>query len=127
MLEVDIPEILAELVASFEAYERALIDNDIGTLNALFWVSPSTTRYGTRDAERQYGHAEIAAFRRRRGAVDQRRVLRNQRITTFGRDFGIANTEFLPAGSNKVGRQSQTWMRTADGWKIVSAHVSFGL
>src|SRR5580704_2907552 len=113
MLEVDIPEVLAELIASFEAYERALIDNDIETLNALFWASPSTTRYGTRDAERQYGHDEIAAFRRRRGVVDQRRVLRNQRITTFGRDFGIANTEFLPTGSDKIGRQSQTWLRTA--------------
>ena len=127
MLEVDIPEVLAELVASFDAYERALIDNDIETLNALFWASPLTTRYGTRDAERQYGQAEIAAFRRRRGVIDQRRVLRNRRITTLGRDFGIANTEFLPAGSDKVGRQSQTWMRTAEGWKIVSAHVSFGL
>jgi hypothetical protein len=127
MLEVDIPEVLAELVASFEAYERALIDNDIEALNALFWASPLTTRYGTRDDERQYGHAEIADFRRRRGAVDQRRVLRNRRITTVGRDFGIANTEFIPAGSDKVGRQSQTWMRTADGWKIVSAHVSFGV
>ena len=127
MPEVDIPEVLAELVASFEAYERALIDNDIETLNALFWASPLTTRYGTRDAERQYGHVQIADFRRRRGVVDQRRVLRNQRITTLGRDFGIANTEFLPAGSDKVGRQSQTWMRTAEGWKIVSAHVSFGL
>lgn len=127
MPEVDIPEILAELIASFEAYERALIDNDIEALNALLWASPLTTRYGTRDAERQYSHAAIADFRRRRGVVDQRRVLRNQRITTFGRDFGIANTEFLPAGSDRVGRQSQTWIRTADGWKIVSAHVSFGL
>jgi hypothetical protein len=127
MLEVDIPEVLAELVVTFEAYERALIANDIEALNALFWPSPSTTRYGTRDAERQYGHAEIADFRRRRGVVDQRRVLRSKRITTFGRDFGIANTEFIPAGSDKVGRQSQTWLRTADGWKIVSAHVSFGL
>jgi Protein of unknown function (DUF3225) len=127
MLQIDIPEVLAELVATFEAYERALVDNDIQTLNLLFWASPLTTRYGTRDFERQYGHAEIAGFRLQRGAVDQRRVLRNQRITTFGRDFGIANTEFIPAGSDKIGRQSQTWIRTADGWKIVSAHVSFGM
>ena len=126
MPEVDIPDVLAELVATFEAYERALTGNDIEALNRLFWDSPSTVRYGTRESERQYGHAEIAAFRRQRGAVDQRRTLTNQRITTFGRDFGITNTEFRSAGSDKIGRQSQTWVRTETGWKIVSAHVSFG-
>jgi hypothetical protein len=127
MLEIDIPEVLAELVAAFEDYERALVDNDIAGLNALFWDSPLTLRYGTRVSEIQYGHEEIAAFRIRRGAVDQRRLLRNSRITTFGRDFGVANTEFIPAGSEKIGRQSQTWMRTTNGWKIVSAHVSYGV
>jgi hypothetical protein len=127
MLEIDIPEVLAELVAAFEDYERALVDNDIAGLNALFWDSPLTLRYGTRVSEIQYGHEEIAAFRIRRGAVDQRRLLRNSRITTFGRDFGVANTEFIPAGSEKIGRQSQTWIRTTNGWKIVSAHVSYGV
>jgi hypothetical protein len=126
MLEVDIPEVLAELTATFEAYEKALVTNDIETLNSLFWDSPTTVRFGTRDAERQYGHAEIAAFRRRRGAVNAERSLQNQRITTFGRDFGIANTEYRTPGSDKIGRQSQTWMRTANGWKIVGAHVSYG-
>lgn len=127
MLEIDIPEVLAELLAAFKDYERALVDNDIPGLNALFWDSPLTLRYGTRVSEIQYGHEEIAAFRIRRGAVDQRRLLRNSRITTFGRDFGVANTEFIPAGSEKIGRQSQTWMRTTNGWKIVSAHVSYGV
>jgi hypothetical protein len=127
MLEVDIPEVLSELVATFEAYETALVTNDIETLNNLFWDSPATVRYGTREVERQYGHAEIAAFRLKRGAVNQPRILRNQRITTFGRDFGIANTEYLMPGSDKLGRQSQTWVRTESGWKIVSAHVSFGV
>ena len=103
------------------------MDNDIAGLNALFWDNPLTLRYGTRVSEIQYGHEEIAAFRIRRGAVDQRRLLRNSRITTFGRDFGVANTEFIPAGSEKIGRQSQTWMRTTNGWKIVSAHVSYGV
>ena len=70
---------------------------------------------------------EIAAFRIRRGAVNQSRVLENQRVTTFGRDFGITNTEFHAEGSGNIGRQSQTWIRTDSGWKIVSAHVSFGL
>lgn len=123
MLEVNIPEVVAELTAAFDAYESALTGNDIEALNKLFWNSPHTLRYGVR--ELLYGHAEIAQFRRRRGPVDQRRILRNRRITTFGRDFGIANTEYIPHGSDKIGRQSQTWLRTDDGWKIASAHVSF--
>ena len=127
MLEIDIPEVLAELVAAFEGYERALVDNDIARLNALFWDSPLTLRYGTRVSEIQCGHEEIAAFRISRGIIDQRRLLRNRRVTTFGRDFGVANTEFIPADSERIGRQSQTWMRTANGWKIVSAHVSYGV
>ena len=125
--EVDHPQALAELTAAFAAYERALVGNDIAALNDLFWNSPLTLRYGTRAHELLYGHAEIADFRRSRGAVDQRRTLRNTRIVTFGADFGVANTEYIPAGSDKIGRQSQTWMRTAEGWKIVCAHVSFGV
>jgi hypothetical protein len=125
--EVDNPEALAELTAAFEAYERALIGNDIAALNGMFWNSPLTLRYGTRGNELLYGHAAIAEFRSKRGAVDQRRTLRNTRIVTFGGDFGVANTEYIPAGSDKIGRQSQTWMRTAEGWKIVCAHVSFGV
>jgi hypothetical protein len=123
---VDIPEVLAELVAAFEAYEKALVGNDIEAVNNLFWNNPSTLRFGTREHERHYGHAEIAAFRRQRGAVNQSRTLQNCRITTFGRDFGIANTEYRGAGSDRIGRQSQTWIRTDAGWKIVCAHVSFG-
>jgi hypothetical protein len=127
MLEIDIPDVLSELGATFEAYEKALVTNDIEALNKLFWDSPATVRFGTRESERQYGHAEIAAFRIQRGAVNQTRILRNQRITTFGREFGIANTEYLTPGSDKIGRQSQTWVRTESSWKIVSAHVSYGL
>ncbi len=125
--EVDNPQPLAELTAAFEAYERALVGNDIAALNRMFWDDPLTLRYGTREHELLRSYAEIAEFRVKRGAVDQRRTLRNTRIVTFGDDFGVANTEYIPAGSEKVGRQSQTWMRTADGWKIVSAHVSFGI
>ncbi len=126
MMEIDIPDVMSELVMMFERYEKALTGNDIETLNNLFWNSPSTLRYGTREFERQYGHSEIAAFRMKRGAVNQSRSLENRRITTFGRDVGIANVEFRIEGSEKVGRQSQTWIRTDSGWKIVSAHVSFG-
>jgi hypothetical protein len=123
MLQVNIPDVVDELTRAFESYERALIDNDIEGLNRLFWESPLTLRYGVR--ELLYSHAQIAQFRRERGPIDQRRTLHNTRITTFGRDFGVANTEFIPHGTGKVGRQSQTWMRTGDGWKIVGAHVSF--
>jgi hypothetical protein len=126
MVDIDIPEVHSELAAAFERYERALLANDIETVNGLFWNSPLTVRYGTRDRECHYGHAEIAEFRIRRGAVNQARVLNDTRVTTFGRDFGITNTEYRPAGSERNGRQSQTWVRTGDGWKIVSAHVSFG-
>lgn len=123
MLAVNIPEVLAELTAAFESYERALLANDIAKLNELFWASPHTMRYGVR--ELLYSHAEIAQFRLSRGPIDQRRTLRNTRITTFGRDFGTANTEYVPHGSDRVGRQSQTWVRTDAGWRITSAHVSF--
>src|SRR5262245_56608005 len=126
-MEIDIPEVLSELAAMFDTYEKALTGNDIETLNTLFWDSPSTVRFGTREFERQYGHEAIAAFRLRRGAVSQARTLKNRRFTTFGRDFGITTTEFQSAGFEKIGRQSQTWVRTESGWKIVSAHVSFGL
>jgi hypothetical protein len=122
MVDVNIPEVLAEVSAAFAAYERALVGNDLEGLNALFWDSQLTLRYGA--GETLYGHAQIAEFRRRRGPIDQRRTLRNTRITTFGRDFATANTEFMPFGTDRVGRQSQTWVRTAAGWKIVGAHVS---
>jgi hypothetical protein len=123
MIEVDIPEVHAELDAAFACYEAALLANDIETLNRLFWASPLTLRYGV--GELQYTYEEIADFRRKRGPMDQSRTLRNTRITTFGHDFGVANTEYIPKGSRRIGRQSQTWVRTDDGWKIVAAHVSF--
>jgi hypothetical protein len=122
MLEVNRPETLAELTSAFEAYESALQSNDLAELERLFWASPLTLRYGTRDV--QYSHAEIARFRHDRGPVDQRRTLRNTRITTFGEDFGVVNTEYIPCAAERIGRQSQTWIRTDEGWRISSAHVS---
>ena len=120
---MNLPEVRAELEAAFARYEQALLANDFDALSALFWRSELTLRYGVR--ELLYSHAEIDGFRRSRGAIDQRRTLRNTRITTFGRDFGVANTEYLPHGSKRLGRQSQTWVRMDEGWKIVHAHVSF--
>ena len=103
MLEVDLPDVLAELTAAFDRYERALIGNDIAALNELFWESPQTLRYGARASELLYGHAEIAAFRIRRGPIDQRRTLRNRRITTFGRDFGISQCRIHSRGLRRGG------------------------
>jgi len=127
MLEINISAVLAEVTEAFEAYERASIGNDIAAPNELFWHSPDAVRFGARDSERQYGYAEIAEFRLRRGPVDQRRTLYNRRNTTFGSNFGAPNVEYVPVGSSKIGRQSQTWMRTEGCWNIVSAHVSFGV
>jgi hypothetical protein len=127
MAEINIPEVVAELTAAFDAYERAVVSGDFETVIALFWDSPHTLRYGTTVRERHYTNAEIAQFRRERGPIVQRRMLLNTRITTYGRNYGTANTEYIPDGSDKVGRQSQTWVRFPEGWKIVSAHVSFGV
>jgi hypothetical protein len=123
MLEIDIPEIVAEVRAEFERYERALVGNDVAALDAFFWRDARALRYGI--AEQLYGHDAIAKFRSARPAIELNRDLFNTVITTFGRDFAMANTEYRRKASGKLGRQSQTWVRFAEGWRIVSAHVSF--
>lgn len=123
MLEINLPDVVAEVTAAFKRYEAALVANDVKVLDELFWNSPLTLRYGA--TENLYGYAEIASFRSGRAAVDLRRRLFNTRITTFGRDLALANTEYERIESGKRGRQSQTWLRTPDGWRVVSAHVSF--
>jgi hypothetical protein len=127
MPEINIADVVAELTAAFERYERAVVTGDVATVIGLFWDSPHTLRYGTTVGERHYSNAEIAEFRVARGPIKQPRTLRNTRITTYGRDFGTADTEYVPPGSDRVGRQSQTWVRFPEGWRIVSAHVSFGV
>jgi len=122
-LDVNIPEVVAEVAAVFERYEQALVSNDVATLNELFWDDARTIRYGR--AENLYGHAEIAAFRSARSPRNLARRLERTQITTFGRDFATACTLFYrDASAGKVGRQSQTWARTAAGWRVVAAHVS---
>ena len=116
------PDILAEVTAAFEAYEIALGDNDIEALDAMFWQSEHTVRYGV--GENLYGFEAIAQFRRDRPGGSPPRTLSNTVITTFGADMATANTEFLRIGGDRIGRQSQTWVRTEAGWKIVAAHVS---
>ncbi|HVY35118.1 MAG TPA: oxalurate catabolism protein HpxZ [Caulobacteraceae bacterium] len=121
-MEVNNPAVLAEVQAAFSAYERALMANDIEALDALFWVSDHTVRYGV--GECLYGQDEIVAFRKARaGGSPQRRLTRTV-ITTFGADFATANTEFVRDGATSVGRQSHAWARLPEGWRIVAAHVS---
>lgn len=122
-MKINIPEVVSEVDAAFERYEQALNANDVETLDASFWKSSHTVRYGL--GENLYGRDEILAFRKGRPAVDLRRKLLRKVITTYGADFATANCEFLKLDSNRRGRQSQTWIRTHDGWRIVSAHVSW--
>lgn len=119
-MQINLPEVVAEVQAAFEQYETALVTNDVATLDRLFWNSPHTIRYGA--TENLYGYEAIAAFRSARSAIGLERTLRNTVITTYGQDFATANTEFVRSG--KQGRQSQTWMRTPEGWRVVAAHVS---
>jgi hypothetical protein len=121
-MEVDHPEALAEMHAAFAEYERALVSNDVVVLQEMFRRDARTLRYGP--AENLYGWEAIAAFRAGRSPAGLQRELDNTVITTYGRDFATANTEFRREGSPRTGRQSQTWMRTPDGWRVVAAHVS---
>jgi hypothetical protein len=125
-MEINLPNVVAEVTAAFERYETALVNNNVAVLDELFWQSPLTIRYGAN--ENLYGYEAIAAFRSQRSPMGLARTLSNTMITTYGQDFATANTEFERTIENRAvkrGRQSQTWMRTADGWRVVSAHVSF--
>jgi hypothetical protein len=121
-LEINIPAVHAEMTAEFARYEDALINNKVDVLDELFWNHPTTLRYGA--TENLHSYEEIQAFRASRPSQGLFRTLENTRITTYGRDFAVANTEFRRPPGEKIGRQSQTWMRTPEGWRIVSAHVS---
>jgi Protein of unknown function (DUF3225) len=123
LVEIDIPEVKAEVEAAFQDYERALVTNDVAVLDALFLNSDRTIRYGM--GENLYGYDEIAAFRAGRPSVGLQRSLERTAITTYGRDMATAWTLFRRANATgKIGRQSQVWMRTPDGWRVVAAHVS---
>lgn len=122
MLEINIPEVVAEVTAAFHQYERALIENDIEVLDQLFWRSELTLRFGLN--ENLYGYDAIAAFRSNRPPISLARQLRNTVIVTYGRDVATANTEFQRHGFSLGGRQSHVWLRTGAGWRIAAAHVS---
>jgi hypothetical protein len=122
MMDINIPEVVAEVEKAFARYERALVTNDIAELDALFWKSPHTLRYGA--TENLYGYDEIAAFRAGRSPANLARDLIKTVITTYGRDFATANAEFKRSSAASTGRQSQTWIRINEGWRVVAAHVS---
>ena len=122
-MEIDLPDVLAEVRAEFDRYEQALIINDVATLDAIFYDDPRTIRYG--GGEILYGYQEIAAFRSARSPAGLMRGLSRTVITTYGRDFAVASTLFRRESvPGKVGRQMQTWVRFKDGWHVVAAHVS---
>lgn len=122
MHDINIPEIVAEVTAAHDRYDQALMENKVEILDEMFWVSPHTLRYGI--TENLYGHDQIAGFRKARAGANFDRDVRKVTITTYGRDFATTNIEFTRAPSERIGRQSQTWLRTGEGWRIVAAHVS---
>ena len=122
-MDIDLPDVLAEVTAQFQRYEKALVSNDVAVLDELFHRDARTLRYGI--GENLYGYSEIASFRAARSPVGLMRKTARTIVTTYGRDMAVASTLFyrdtLPG---KVGRQMQTWVRFAEGWRIVAAHVS---
>jgi hypothetical protein len=122
-MEIDLPEVVAEVKVAFERYETALVSNDVATLDALFHNDPRTVRYG--GTESLYGYAEIEAFRAARSPAALARTLSKTVITTYGRDYAVASTLFHRVTSpGKVGRQMQAWVRFPEGWRVVAGHVS---
>ena len=123
-MEINQPEIVAQVHAAFIEYERALVDNDVAAMNALFWHTPETVRYGI--AEMQHGGEAIRAWREHCEPVPKSRKLHRTVVTTFGTDFATVSTEFTSDATHLLGRQMQTWVRFSpdEGWKIVAAHVS---
>jgi hypothetical protein len=123
-MQIDLADVLAEVTACFEAYERALMGNDAAALIGFFWAHDKTLRYGI--AEELHGIAEIAGYRQAQAAAGGYRARRLARtvITTFGRDFATASTTYVRDSDGRLGRQMQTWARLPEGWRIVAAHVS---
>jgi len=122
-MEIDLPEVVAEVRACFDAYEKALVNNDVAALNEMFRDDPRTIRYGA--GENLYGYAEILAFRVARSPVGLGRTISKTVITTYGREFATAATLYArPSAAGKIGRQMQTWVKFPEGWRVVAAHVS---
>jgi hypothetical protein len=122
-MEIDLPEVVAEVRKAFDAYEDALVNNKVDTLNALFRDDRRTIRYGVNEV--LYGYDAIKSFRVARSPVGLGRTISQTVITTYGRDFATASTLYeRPSAAGKVGRQMQTWVKFPEGWRVVAAHVS---
>jgi hypothetical protein len=121
-MELNRPDVVAEVEGLFQQYEAALVSNDIPVLDHFFWVSPHAVRFGI--SENLYGHDAIARFRRDRNGTDLARELVTTVITTYGSDLATVSAEFRRAATGRCGRQSQTWVRFEEGWRIVAGHVS---
>jgi len=122
-MDIDLPEVLAEVQDAFARYEKALVSNDVATLDALFFDDARTIRYGT--AENLYGYREVSSFRAARSPVGLGRTLSRTIITAYGRHFAVASTLYeRPSAPGRIGRQMQTWVKFAEGWRVVAAHVS---
>ena len=119
-MKINNPEVVEELAGLYAVYERALVENDVSVLTALFWDSEHALRFGA--GENLYGTEEIQAFRKARPAAGLARSITRLQIVSFGEDYGSVTIEFERTGVK--GRQSQVWVRLAEGWRIVSAHVS---
>ena len=123
MMDIDLPDVLAEVTAQFDRYEKALVTNDVAVLDELFRDDPRTLRYGI--GENLYGYGEISAFRAARSPAGLMRKTARTVITTYGRNTAVASTLFYrDSAPGRVGRQMQTWVRCPEGWRIVAAHVS---
>ena len=118
------PGTLSELQTLYPKYEEALVTNDVDTLTAMFWASPRVMRFGV--TENLYGIEELEPFRKSRSPVNLVRKVLRLDIVTFGTDYGSVTLEFERNTNGKIthGRQSQTWVRFDEGWRIVAAHVS---
>ncbi len=122
-MDIDLPDVIAEVTAQFERYETALVTNDVAVLDELFRNDPRTLRYGI--GENLYGYSEISSFRAARSSAGLMRRTARTVITTYGRDTAVASTLFYRDSTpGRVGRQMQTWVRCPEGWRIVAAHVS---
>jgi len=122
-MDFDLPDVVAEVRAAFDAYERALVANDVAALDAMFHDDARTIRFGS--GENLFGYAAIKAFRAARSPESLARTLSHTVITAYGRDTAVASTLFhRPSMPGKVGRQMQTWVRFPQGWRVVAAHVS---
>jgi len=122
MMQINQADVLVEVTAAFQRYESALLSNDVAVLNELFWDDERAVRFGA--TESLYGSDAVKRFRSARPIHDRQRTLMRTTITTFGKDAATASVEFRRHRSGHYGRQSQTWIRTAAGWRIVAAHVS---